>query len=107
MKNAETKMACGGLGQFLHSAFFLQPLISSLGPDSHRGLAHGHQTSLRNSSGGCLEPVWKLRGALFSGKRPNGGRDEGEYPWGIFDLGTTRPDALFRENHPAAWPFVR
>ena len=24
-----------------------------------------------------LEPVWKLRGALFSGKRPDGRRDEG------------------------------
>jgi hypothetical protein len=53
MKNAETKLAGGAWHQFLHSAFFLQPLILSLWSDSHRVLAHGHQTSLRNSSCGC------------------------------------------------------
>src|SRR6266852_3466164 len=34
-------------------------------------------------------------------------RDEGEYPWWIFDSGATKPDGLFPENPPGGGSFVR
>src|SRR6266853_1802708 len=50
----------------------------------------------------CLETT---RGAVFVEKA--GWRDEGEYPWWIFDRGATKPDGLFPENPPGGGSFVR
>src|SRR5260370_852267 len=43
----------------------------------------------------------------FRGKGRMARRDEGEYPWWIFDLGATKPAGLFRENPPGGGSFVR
>src|SRR3989449_9255396 len=43
----------------------------------------------------------------FRGKGRMARRDEGEYPWWIFDRGATKPDGLFPENPPGGGTFVR
>jgi hypothetical protein len=47
----------------------------------------------------------KDEGFRFRAKGPLARRDEGEYPWWIFDRGATKPEGLWREN-PSAFTKV-